>query len=86
MTSNNLAATPSHEELEEIMLCCRYGEMEEVQTFVGQYGWKPMGEVRDENGNTILHMICGNGHIGEKNLHALTAKDTESLIMMDRLL
>lgn len=71
MASNNHVATPSHEELEELMLNCRYGEMEEVEAFIGQYGWKPVGEVRDENGNTILHMICGNGHIGKSLLYSL---------------
>jgi hypothetical protein len=76
MTLNTTAATPSHEELEEIMICCRYGELEEVQAFVGRYGWKPMSEVRDENGNTILHMICGNGHTGKSYPHARTVKET----------
>jgi len=54
---------PSHGELEEVLLNCRYGELEELQAFVEKFGWKPINEVRDENGNTILHMICGNGHL-----------------------
>jgi len=59
---------PSHEELEEVLLNCRYGELEELQAFVEKFGWKPINEVRDESGNTILHMICGNGHLGTSRL------------------
>ena len=60
---------PSHEELEEVLLNCRYGELEELQSFVEKFGWKPINEVRDESGNTILHMICGNGHLGSSRLY-----------------
>lgn len=59
---------PSHEELEEVLLNCRYGELEELQAFVEKFGWKPINEVRDESGNTILHMICGNGHLSTSQL------------------
>jgi hypothetical protein len=55
---------PLHGELEEVLLNCRYGELEDLQAFVEKFGWKPINEVRDESGNTILHMICGNGHLG----------------------
>ena len=55
---------PSHDELEDLMLSCRYGDLEDVQAFVDRFGWTPLDEVRDESGNTILHMICGNGHLG----------------------
>jgi hypothetical protein len=63
-TSNGNSNSPSHDELEELMLSCRYGDLEDVQAFVERYGWDPVAEVRDESGNTVLHMICGNGHIG----------------------
>ncbi|KAG8806974.1 hypothetical protein FRC17_004701 [Serendipita sp. 399] len=56
-------ASPSHDELEDLMLSCRYGDLEDVQAFVSRFGWAPLNEVRDESGNTVLHMICGNGHI-----------------------
>lgn len=59
-----MSAPPSHDDLEDLLLSCRYGELEEVQQFVQTFGWQPLNEVRDENGNTVLHMICGNGHIG----------------------
>jgi uncharacterized protein len=64
MSGNQPKNAPNHEELDELMLSCRYGDLEDVQTFVNQYGWEPLNEVRDESGNTILHMICGNGHLG----------------------
>jgi hypothetical protein len=60
---------PSHEDLEEVLLNCRYGELDELQAFVEKFGWKPINEVRDESGNTILHMICGNGHLGASRLY-----------------
>ena len=60
---------PSHGDLEEVLLNCRYGELEELQAFVEKFGWKPINEVRDESGNTILHMICGNGHLGASRLY-----------------
>lgn len=63
-TSNDNINSPSHDELEELMLSCRYGDLEDVQVFVERYGWDPVAEVRDESGNTVLHMICGNGHLG----------------------
>ncbi|CCA70315.1 hypothetical protein PIIN_04254 [Serendipita indica DSM 11827] len=64
MTEQNQKLSPSHDELEDLMLSCRYGDLEDVQTFVDRFGWTPLDEVRDESGNTILHMICGNGHLG----------------------
>ncbi|CAG7854910.1 SubName: Full=Uncharacterized protein {ECO:0000313/EMBL:KIM31322.1}; Flags: Fragment [Serendipita indica DSM 11827] len=63
MTEQNQKLSPSHDELEDLMLSCRYGDLEDVQTFVDRFGWTPLDEVRDESGNTILHMICGNGHL-----------------------
>jgi uncharacterized protein len=56
---------PSDDDKEELLSSCRYGDLEDVQEFVRRFGPEPLGEVRDENGNTILHMVCGNGHQGE---------------------
>ncbi|KAF7980143.1 hypothetical protein HWV62_39587 [Athelia sp. TMB] len=53
---------PTEEEKEEILLSCRYGDLEDIQAFVSKYGPQPLSDLRDEHGNTILHMICGNGH------------------------
>jgi uncharacterized protein len=54
----------SDDDKEELLLCCRYGELDEVQCFVGKYGAEVLEDVRDDNGNTALHMACGNGHEG----------------------
>ena len=56
---------PSSEEVEDIVLSCRYGEFDEIQSFVYQYGWDEIAKARDDRGNTVLHMICGNGHAGQ---------------------
>lgn len=56
---------PTDEEKEELYLSCRYGDLEDVQAFVTRFGPQPLSDLRDENGNTILHMICGNGHTGD---------------------
>ena len=58
-------STPTVEQKEDILLSARYGELEEVQEFVKAFGSEFLAGVRDENGNTVLHMACGNGHTGE---------------------
>ncbi|KAJ7592194.1 ankyrin repeat-containing domain protein [Mycena floridula] len=55
-------ASPSADDNEEILLSCRYGDLEDIQKFVEKFGAEALANVRDDNGNTILHMICGNGH------------------------
>ncbi|KAG9036549.1 hypothetical protein FRB95_008604 [Tulasnella sp. JGI-2019a] len=54
--------SPSNEDFEELLLSCRYGELDEVKGFVDKFGCNVVATVRDENGNTVLHMVCGNGH------------------------
>lgn len=56
--------SPSNDDLEELLLSCRYGELDEVKAFADAYGSEAVSTVRDENGNTVLHMCCGNGHTG----------------------
>lgn len=56
--------SPTQDDLEELLLSCRYGELDEVKEFVSAFGPEPVASVRDENGNTVLHMTCGNGHLG----------------------
>ena len=58
------AAAPSQEELEDIILSARYGELEEIQEFVKRYGNDSIASARDERGNTCLHMAAANGHAG----------------------
>ncbi|KAJ7744672.1 ankyrin repeat-containing domain protein [Mycena metata] len=53
---------PSTDEQEEFLLSCRYGDLDDVKQFVDQFGVAAAGAVHDDNGNTALHMLCGNGH------------------------
>lgn len=55
---------PTTDEQEEFLLSCRYGDLDDVKQFVAQFGVEAAAEVRDDNGNTALHMLCGNGHTG----------------------
>lgn len=57
-------AQPSQDELEDIILSARYGELEEIQEFVKKFGVSPLAESRDERGNGCLHMAAANGHKG----------------------
>ena len=45
------------------LLITRYGELHELRTFIETFGTKPLTDVRDQDGNPILHMVCGNGHL-----------------------
>ncbi|KAF9529772.1 ankyrin repeat-containing domain protein [Crepidotus variabilis] len=49
---------------QDLLLACRHGDLEDVQTFVTQYGAEILLETRDDNGNSVLHMISANGHVG----------------------
>ncbi|KAI5454529.1 ankyrin repeat-containing protein [Naganishia albida] len=55
-------ARPTEEEVEDLLLSCRYGDLEDVKAFVEQYGAESVQEARDDRGNNVLHMCCGNGH------------------------
>lgn len=61
-------ATPTTEDVEEVLLACRYGEpvtdLEEVMEFVRKFGSEALAAARDHRGNTVLHMSGGNGHPG----------------------
>ncbi|WWD20353.1 hypothetical protein CI109_104829 [Kwoniella shandongensis] len=59
--------TPTAEEVEDILLSARYGEVDEIKSFVEKYGAEPLISARDERGNTVLHMCCGNGHLDVLN-------------------
>ncbi|WWD04188.1 hypothetical protein V865_002255 [Kwoniella europaea PYCC6329] len=58
---------PTTEDVEEVLLSARYGEVDELKEFVERFGAGPLSEARDERGNTVLHMCCGNGHIDVLN-------------------
>jgi hypothetical protein len=63
--STTAQATP--EQVEDVLLSCRYGEVEELEAFAKEFGWDAVTSARDERGNTALHMACGNGHLGGFN-------------------
>ncbi|KDQ56305.1 hypothetical protein JAAARDRAFT_158326 [Jaapia argillacea MUCL 33604] len=62
-----MSVKPSEEDKEELLLSCRYGDLEDIQSFVQKYNPESLADIRDENGNTILHMTCGNGHMDVLN-------------------
>ncbi|KAH9039819.1 cytoplasmic protein [Lactarius pseudohatsudake] len=54
--------TPSPEDTEDFILSCRYGDIDDLKSFVERFGTDSVGNARDENGNTVLHMASANGH------------------------
>lgn len=63
-----MSTTLSTDDKDDLLLACRYGDLEDVQTFVNNHGSSSLADLRDENGNCVLHMICANGHVGEQIL------------------
>lgn len=49
----------------DLLLSCRYGDLEDVQAFLLKKGAAPLADIRDDNGNSVLHMTCANGHVGK---------------------
>ena len=58
-------ANPSPEDEEELLLSCRYGDLDDLKLFIERFTIDFVGKARDENGNTVLHMASANGHTGE---------------------
>ncbi|KAG1740847.1 cytoplasmic protein [Suillus paluster] len=58
---------PTDDDKENLLLSCRYDDLDEIQDFVTKFGPEALSSVRDDNGNTVLHMTCGNGHIDVLN-------------------
>ncbi|KZT61121.1 hypothetical protein CALCODRAFT_428150 [Calocera cornea HHB12733] len=54
--------TPSAEEVEDLLLSCRYGDLPDVRAFVEEYGAAAAAGARDDRGSTVLHMCAANGH------------------------
>ena len=61
-------STPTNEEMDELLLACRYGDIEDIKQFVDSFGPDPLDVIRDDSGNTVLHMVSANGHTGEHPL------------------
>ena len=55
---------PTDEELEELLLSCRYGDLDDIKQFIERFGAQCLSIARDDNGNTGLHMAAANGHEG----------------------
>ncbi|KAJ3553915.1 hypothetical protein NP233_g8006 [Leucocoprinus birnbaumii] len=55
-------AVPTTDEKDDLLLSCRYGDLEDVQQFVAKFGQDAISQVRDDNDNTVLHMTVANGH------------------------
>ncbi|KAI0629474.1 ankyrin [Trametes polyzona] len=53
---------PTPDDLEEVLLSCRYGDLDDIKQFVDKFGPDTLATARDEAGNTVLHMAAGNGH------------------------
>jgi uncharacterized protein len=60
---------PTEEDCEELLLSCRYGDLDDVKQFVEKFGADAVANARDENGNTVLHMASANGHLGKHYSH-----------------
>lgn len=56
---------PTDDEKDDLLISCRYGDLDDVQDFVNKFGQESLAAIQDDNANTILHMVCGNGHLGE---------------------
>lgn len=55
---------PTDENKEDLLLACRYGDLEDIQQFIDTFGPDSLNDIRDDSGNTVLHMVCANGHTG----------------------
>lgn len=55
---------PTEEQIEDAILSARFGDLDDLRAFVDTFGKEALAEARDERGNTVLHMCCGNGHLG----------------------
>ncbi|OJT06543.1 Ankyrin repeat-containing protein P16F5.05c [Trametes pubescens] len=55
-------SVPTTDDLEEVLLSCRYGDLEDIRQFVDKFGPDALATAHDDAGNTILHMVAGNGH------------------------
>ena len=64
MADTRPTTVPTVEENDDLLLACRYGDLEDVQTFVERFNAASLEHITDDNGNTILHMISANGHTG----------------------
>ena len=55
---------PTDEDKEDVLLAARYGDLDDIRQFVAHFGSQVLSDIRDENDNSVVHMACGNGHLG----------------------
>ncbi|KAH8096797.1 cytoplasmic protein [Cristinia sonorae] len=53
---------PTDDDKDDLLLSCRYGDIEDIQAFVDKFGSGPLNDIRDHSGNCALHMVAANGH------------------------
>ncbi|KAF9486077.1 cytoplasmic protein [Pholiota conissans] len=58
-----MSSNLSDDDKTDLLLACRYGDLEDVQAFVNQHGASSLSEIWDDNGNSVLHMSSANGHL-----------------------
>ncbi|TYJ58929.1 hypothetical protein B9479_000363 [Cryptococcus floricola] len=54
---------PTQDQIEDAILASRFGDLDDLKAFVDEFGKEALAEGRDERGNSVLHMCCGNGHL-----------------------
>ncbi|KAK4055965.1 hypothetical protein OIO90_002958 [Microbotryomycetes sp. JL221] len=65
-TSQKATRQPSQDEIDELLLCARYGDQQDLndmKAFVDAYGATWLADAQDDNGNTCLHLAGANGHV-----------------------
>jgi ankyrin repeat protein len=53
------------EDTEDLLLACRFGDLPDIAHFTATFSPHALDTVRDDNGNSVLHMAAGNGHTRE---------------------
>lgn len=65
------SSLPTDEEKEDVLLACRYGDVDDIEEFVNKFGPSSLNDIRDGGGSSVLHMVCANGHAGVLRLDAV---------------
>ncbi|EIW80589.1 hypothetical protein CONPUDRAFT_20633, partial [Coniophora puteana RWD-64-598 SS2] len=50
------------DDLDDLLLSCRYGDLDDVRAFIDAHGPAPLSTARDALGNSVIHMCAANGH------------------------
>ncbi|KAF8434306.1 cytoplasmic protein [Boletus edulis BED1] len=54
--------TPTENHKQDLLLSCRFGDLDDVQHFINTFPHESLDGVQDDNGNSVLHMTAANGH------------------------